>query len=222
MEKHLMTKINTVELSLPYLLHFPKDEAKNENGKYPLLLFLHGMGERGNQLDLLFNTGLPKMLKEGLDIPFLTVMPQCPADSFWTEETKALKMLMDDLVSTYPIDEHRIYITGLSMGGYGTYEMLIRYPELFAGGIPICGGIGSLFSKVHLSHLKDKPLWIFHGEKDDVVPVEETKEIVHFLKEAQSKNLKYTLYPDLSHDAWTRTYENGDIYNFLLRYKTNK
>ncbi len=222
MEKHTLMKNITTEIKLTYLLHFPEDQSKTRDGKYPLLLFLHGMGESGNHLEDLYNTGLPKMIKEGLDLPFLTVMPQCPGDSFWTEETQALKLLIDDLVSTHPVDESRIYITGLSMGGYGTYEMLIRYPEVFAAGIPICGGIGSVYSKINILRLKDKPLWIFHGEQDPVVPVAEAREIITTMSLLHSKNLKSTIYPDLQHDSWTRTYENNQIYRFLLENKINK
>lgn len=216
MEKHQFTTSRTLDYSLKYLLYFPKDDAKLQDGKYPLLLFLHGMGERGENLEDLFRTGLPKRLKEGFDLPFLVVMPQCPANSVWTDETPALKLLLEDLTSTYPIDEKRITITGLSMGGYGTYEMMIRYPDLFAAGIPICGGIGSLYAKKNILHLKDQPLWIFHGEKDPVIPALETKAIFELLTKVQSKNLKITLYPDLGHDCWTKTYENNEIYDFLV------
>ncbi len=222
MEQHIMTKTVTTEHKLPYLLYFPKDGTERRDGKYPLILFLHGMGERGNHLEDLYNSALPKMLNEGMDLPFIVAMPQCPGDSYWTEETKSLKFLIDELILTNVVDESRIYITGLSMGGYGTYEMLIRYPHVFAAGIPICGGIGSVFSKINTLRLRDKPLWIFHGEQDPVVSVKESRDIITVLNLIHSKNLKYTIYPDLNHDSWTRTYENSKIYRFLLSNEINK
>lgn len=219
-KKNSFKETKTIELELSYLSYFPKNYRDHSNEKYPLLLFLHGMGESGNHLDDLYRTGLPKMLKEGNEIPFVAIMPQCPKDSFWTEETAALKALVDHMISTLPIDETRVYITGLSMGGYGTYEMLIRYPKTFAAGIPICGGLGSLYSRINVLNLKDKPLWIFHGEKDPVVSINESTSIIDTLKIAHSKNLKYTFYPELGHDSWTKTYQNYEIFSFLLQHIT--
>lgn len=216
--KKVFEAITTEEISLNYLLELPEDYEENSYTAIPLLLFLHGMGERGNDLSMLNNNGIPKLISEGRKFPFITVMPQCPETSFWTEESKSLKMLIDDLIENYNVDKNRIYITGLSMGGYGTYEMLSRYPDLFAAAIPICGGIGSMYTRMNLLQLKDIPLWIFHGKIDDVVPVKESEDIYKALTSIGAKDLHITIYPDLNHDSWTRTYANHEVYNFLLKY----
>ena len=208
----------TEEISLNYLLDLPEDYEENSDKKFPLLLFLHGMGERGNDLSMLYTNGIPKLIAEGTKFPFITVMPQCPETSFWTEESKSLKKLIDDLIENYNVDKNRIYITGLSMGGYGTYEMLARYPDLFAAAIPICGGIGSMHTPMNLLLLKDIPLWIFHGKIDDVVPVKESEDIYKALTSIDAEDLHITIYPDLKHDSWTRTYDNHEVYDFLLRH----
>ena len=209
----------TEELTLSYLLELPDGYTSENKEGFPLLLFLHGMGERGNNLEMLHVNGIPKLLRDGTDLPFITLMPQCPEITFWTEESKSLKLLLDDIIETYNVDSSRIYITGLSMGGYGTYEMLTRYPDFFAAGMPICGGIGSMYARMNLPALKDIPLWIFHGEQDDVVPVAESREIYTYLKGIGHEHIHLTVYPDLNHDSWTRTYDNSEIYDFLLKYK---
>lgn len=217
--KNSFTMKKTHSLELSYLTYLPQNYKEDSSEKYPLLLFLHGMGQIGANLDDLYDTGLPNLFREGKEIPFITIMPQCPPGSFWTEETDSIKALVDHIVASLPIDESRIYITGLSMGGFGTYDMLIRYPEIFAAGIPICGGLGSLYAKVNLHNLKDIPLWIFHGDNDSVVSVNESLNIIHALQLKNSENLNYTIYPGVDHDSWTRTYKNDAIYNFLLRHQ---
>lgn len=209
----------TEEITLNYLLELPEGYDDENSEGFPLLLFLHGMGERGDNLEMLYVNGVPKLLREGARLPFITLMPQCPETSFWPDEYRSLKLLLDHIIKTYNVDPRRIYITGLSMGGYGTYEMLTRYPDLFAAAIPICGGIGSMTARMNLPVLKDIPLWIFHGEKDDVVTVEESRQIYTYLQSIGHENLKMTLYPDLNHDSWTRTYDNSEVYDFLLRFR---
>jgi len=218
LNKKVFEAIITKEISLNYLLELPEGYEEKSDTGIPLLLFLHGMGERGNDLSMLYNNGIPKLISEGRKFPFITVMPQCPEISFWTEESKSLKMLIDDLIENYNVDKNRIYITGLSMGGYGTYEMLARYPDLFAAAILVCGGIGSMYTRMNLLQLKDIPLWIFHGKIDDVVPVKESEDIYKALTSIGAENLHITIYPDLKHDSWSRTYANDEIYDFLLKH----
>lgn len=205
-------------LILPYLLALPPD-ATAAKEPLPLLLFLHGMGERGSDLTLLTRHGIPKLLQEGRKLPFLVVAPQCPAESFWTEETEALKALLDHIQRTHAVDPRRIYITGLSMGGFGTLEMALRYPDLFAAAIPVCGGIGSVYGKIHLPRLKNLPLWLFHGVQDTVVPPGESMAVHRQLRALGSRKVRLTLYKDLAHDSWSRTYESEEIYRYLLRHR---
>lgn len=211
------TKTLTKKVSLDYILTPPNGRNRVDKG-LPLVIFLHGLGERGPDPNRVFVHGLAKLLKEGktFPFPFLTLSPQCPAGTFWTEETDALHELIMMVVKKYGVDEKRVYITGLSMGGYGTYEMVARYPDLFAAAVPICGGILNKLVLRRLSQLPEVPMWIFHGKLDDVVSVSESQTVYRVLRKAGWKSLHMTLYDDLRHDSWTRTYDNPEVYDFLM------
>lgn len=205
------------ELKLGYALEFPEkyDETVKSGEKLPLLLFLHGMGERGNDLEMLFKEGLPRLIKSGRKFPFLTLIPQCPEESLWTDETESLHALLKEIMEKYNVDEKRIYITGISMGGFETYEMAMAYPDLFAAAVPICGGVANLMKRSYLERLTNLPMWIFHGELDPLVDVSISKTIYQTLQDLGAKDVRLTTYPDLAHDAWTRTYDNEEFYTFL-------
>lgn len=205
------------ELKLGYALELPEnyEETVKSGEKLPLLLFLHGMGERGSNLELLFKEGLPRLIKSGKKFPFLTLIPQCPEESLWTDETTSLHALLTEIMEKYNVDEKRIYITGISMGGFETYEMAMAYPDLFAAAVPICGGVANLMKRSYLERLTPLPLWIFHGELDPTVDVSLSKTIYETLKGLGAKDIHLTTYPDLAHDAWTRTYDNEELYAFL-------
>ncbi len=190
-----------------YLLFVP--DVKPTNGQYPLLLFLHGSGERGNDLNLLKKHGPPSFLDDTTDFPFVVVSPQCPKNRNW--DTQNLLTLLDHIESTLPIDKNKIYVTGLSMGGFATWNLAQAAPERFAAIAPICGG-GNL---ERLCIMRDVPTWVFHGAKDTAVPFEESDRLVKQLNEYGSE-VKYTLYPDLGHDSWTETYQNQKLYSWLL------
>jgi len=130
-----------------------------------------------------------------------------------------LHALLVDAVQRYNIDEARIYLTGLSMGGYGTWHLAATYPDIFAAVVPICGGMirDSEFQE-KIKVLKDVPIWIFHGAKDEAVPIKNSKEVYNALKKLKG-NVKFTVYPDLGHDSWTKTYDNPDLYKWLLKQK---
>jgi len=201
--------VRTVKLN--YLLHLPKNLAEKE--KWPLILFLHGAGERGDDVAKVRAHGIPKIVEKQDDFPFITVSPQCASRSWWTMEVEALNALLDDIVAKYPVDQKRIYLTGLSMGGYGTWQLAAEYPERFAAIAPICGG----GEHEKASRLKDIPAWVFHGAKDTVVKPEESEKMVDVLK-AVGGNVKYTLYPDANHDSWTETYDNPALYAWFLSH----
>lgn len=197
-----------------YLLQFPADyDAGNSEG-YPLLLFLHGSGERGTNLELVEKQGPPKVARD-MDLPFIIVSPQCPEGTWW--DVDDLKVLVDEIVAAYPIDPSRLYITGLSMGGYGTWEMLMKYPNLFAAAIPVCGGGYAARARL----IRDIPIWAFHGQKDEVVPIDNSQRIVDALKKLDA-DITFTIYPEAGHDAWTETYQNPDIYTWLLKHSKTK
>ncbi len=157
----------------PYL---PNDYDARQDRRWPLVLFLHGSGERGDDAQLVTHQGLPKLVEEGHNFPFLLVSPQCPARGWWTTEENiaALAALLDEIEQNYAVDPDRVYITGLSMGGYGTWALATAYPQRFAAIAPICGG-GDPSTVCALRHL---PAWVFHGENDAIVPLHEARVMV--------------------------------------------
>lgn len=201
----------TVEVNVQanYLLYLPKNY--NNKNRFPLLMFLHGAGERGNDLELVKKHGPPKLIEEGKDFPFIIVSPQCPLNSWWPNESTALFALIDDLCEKLYIDEEKIYLTGLSMGGYGTWAMAINNPDRFAAILPICGG-GDVRNVCKIGRL---PVWAFHGAKDAVVPLKESQDLVDKLKSCNG-NVEFTVYPEANHDSWTETYNNQKVYEWLL------
>ena len=130
---------------------------------------------------------------------------------------EALNALLDEIVSKYAVDEDRIYLTGLSMGGFGTWSLATAYPERFAALAPICGRGNP--EKAHV--LKDIPVWVFHGAKDETVPPENSQQMVNALKECGA-DVQYTIYPDAGHDSWTETYNNPKLYEWFLEHKLKK
>jgi predicted peptidase len=202
-----------VHVTLKYLLYLPADYDKQD--KWPLILFLHGAGERGDKLEKVEVHGPPKLIKQGKQFPFIIVSPQCPNGHFWNNELLTLSTLLDDIESKYKVDRDRVYLTGLSMGGFGTWALAGYSPDRFAAIIPICGGGEPLVARA----LKKMPVWAFHGGKDPVVPVKRSQDLVDALKRANNEDVKLTIYPNALHDSWTATYDNPEIYEWLLKHK---
>jgi predicted peptidase len=203
----------TVPVSLDYLLYLPPDYEKQE--KWPLLLFLHGSGERGDNLDLVKVHGPPKLIAAGKDFPFIVVSPQCPKERRW--EPIELTALLDDIVRRYHVDEDRISVTGLSMGGFGTWRLAAYTPHRFAAIVPICGGGEKYWVRSHVN----LATWAFHGAKDTGVPVERSTVLIEELKKRGGKP-KLTIYPEAGHDSWTATYDNPELYKWLLEQRRVK
>jgi predicted peptidase len=199
-------------VKLEYLLSLPKGYRASKE-QFPLMLFLHGSGERGSDLEKIKLHGLPKMLEAGLELPCIVVSPQCPSDTWW--DTEALSALLDHLEKTLRVDPDRIYVTGLSMGGFGTWELAIRNPNRFAAIVPICGGGEPIFTR-EITHL---PVWVFHGAKDEVVPLEYSQRMVKALKKYGSKRVKFKIYKHAKHDSWTKTYANPKVFAWMLEQK---
>ena len=204
---HLETQVT---VRMDYLLYLP--DGYDSQDSWPLLLFLHGSGERGDDLNLVTIHGPPKLIKEGQDFPFIVVSPQCPKEQRWQPVT--LSALLDEIVKTHKVDEDRVYVTGLSMGGFGTWSLAAYTPHRFAAIMPICGG-GETYWTKQFSHL---PVWVFHGAKDTGVPLRRSQEMVDALKKLEG-NPKLTVYADAGHDSWTETYANPGVYEWLLRHK---
>ncbi|MFA4923876.1 MAG: prolyl oligopeptidase family serine peptidase [Ignavibacteriaceae bacterium] len=199
------------KVEMNYLLYLPKNYNSTQE-KFPLMLFLHGAGERGSDLNLVKRHGPPKLIEQGKDFPFIVVSPQCPENVWWS--TDDLSALLDELVEQYQVDNKRIYVTGLSMGGYGTWALAEKYPNRFAAIAPICGG-GNPLTICKIGNL---PVWVFHGAKDPVVSINESQQLVNALKNC-GNNAKFTVYPETGHDAWTETYNNPEFYDWLLKQK---
>ncbi len=195
-----------------YLLYLPEGYKETSLQLYPLILFLHGSGERGDNLELIKKNGLPKRIAEGDQFPFIVASPQCPAGRRWSADD--LNLLLDSLIIKYNVDPERVYLTGLSMGGFGTWDLAIRSPQRFAAIAPVCGG-GKVAEVCQVSKI---PTWVFHGAKDNVVHPYQSAQMVAALK-ACGGNVKFTLYPDAKHDSWAATYANPQLYDWFLQHK---
>jgi predicted peptidase len=211
----------TQHYELNYLLFVPKDYSGTSGKRWPLMLFLHGAGERGTNVWKVATHGPPKNVVEHPEFPFILVSPQCPDGKTWSND--ALLGLLDEVMQSYAVDKSRVYLTGLSMGGYGTWSLGLAYPEKFAAIVPICGGgerIGVLLSsRQRAQELKSLGVWAFHGAKDPVVPVEESQRMIEMLKRFGVEDVKLTIYPEAQHDSWTETYKNPELYEWLLKHE---
>lgn len=206
---HRFNKEITIEIDLDYLLYLP--DGYNENDELPLMIFLHGAGERGSDISKVKVHGPPKIVETD-DMPFIILSPQCPADQWWN--IRDLDYLLEEILKNYNIDQDRIYLTGLSMGGFGTWAWAAEHPEKFAAIAPICGGGDPRLAGA----LVDIPAWVFHGAKDKVVPITGSSEMVDALKELGA-DIKFTIYPEAGHDSWTETYANPDLYEWFLSHQ---
>jgi len=204
-----------VTLTLDYLLYLPPDYEQKDS--WPLLVFLHGAGERGSDLNRVKAHGPAKLVEQGRDFPFVIVSPQCPEGQWWPILGREVLALIDEMLERYKIDPDRVYLTGLSMGGYGTWAIASAWPERFAAIVPICGG-GRGFTA---ANLKKVPVWAFHGAKDPVVPLSESQQMVDAVNRAGGK-AKLTIYPDAEHDSWTQTYDNPELYQWLLSHQRKR
>jgi predicted peptidase len=186
-----------------------------------LILFLHGAGERGTDVWKVATHGPPKNVVEHPDFPFIVVSPQCPEGQFWSNDL--LLALLDEIGRKYAVDPERIYLTGLSMGGFGTWSLGVSHPERFAAIAPICGG-GEwisvvLSSRDRIQELKSLGVWAFHGAKDPVVPLDESQRMVDALKKVGVHEVKLTVYPEAGHNSWTETYNNPELYKWFLEHR---
>lgn len=210
----------TKTVSADYLLFLPKGYEARGDKRWPLMLFLHGAGERGSDLKKVAANGPPKLVKYRPDFPFILVSPQCPTNQTWSDET--LLALLDQVIKKHKVDTNRVYLTGLSMGGYGTWSLGVKYPERFAAIAPICGGGETinvlLSSRAKSAALKSLGVWAFHGAKDPVVKLEESERMVAALKRAGVKEVELTVYPEAQHDSWTETYANEKLFDWFLQH----
>ena len=207
--------------NVSYLLFLPRDYDRKSRKRWPLILFLHGAGERGTDIWKVATHGPPKHLEDYPEFPFIVVSPQCPAGQVWSNDI--LLALLNDIIREYAVDPGRVYLTGLSMGGYGTWRLGLTHPEKFAAIAPVCGGgelITVALSSVEKSRsFRSLAVWAFHGANDSVVPVSESQRMVDAVKKAGVQEVKFTVYPDVGHDSWTQTYNDPRLYEWFLKHE---
>ena len=221
--------------TMPYRVLLPKNYDAGK--KYPLLLFLHGSGERGNDNEKQLVHGANFFLQDSVreKFPAIIVFPQCTANSYWsnvhirydsvvkkriwdfpTDEapTTAMRLLLQlipQVQKEYRLDKNRLYVGGLSMGGMGTFELVRRLPKTFAAAWPICGGANPSTAKM----LRQPQWWIFHGLKDDVVPPELSQQMADAIRLARGK-VRLTLYPNANHNSWDAAFAEKDLLIWLF------
>ncbi len=200
--------------SLNYLLFMPRDTTARIEGKFPLILSLHGIGERGSDLQRVKRDGLPRMLDGNNSFPFIVISPQCPATTEWYyhRTDTLLRKLLDEALVRYPIDRRRIYVTGFSMGGIGAWDLGIRYPNRFAAIAPIASRGEDSWNVCSMAEV---PVWAFHGANDTTVPLSAAQTLVQRFINCGGE-VMLTIYPNVGHDAWTRAYGNPQLYQWLL------
>ena len=219
MESHDYDFQTSIPLRLPFRAFLPDDyDGDGDGSAYPLIMFLHGSGQRGDDLAQMAEDGIPARLTRGPALPFVVVAPQCPRNLDWSTMLPGLDALLLHVLRTFRVDPDRIYLTGLSMGGYGVWAFASGYPQHFAAVAPVCGGgAEALDFPERLKNMTHLPVWCFHGDQDDVVPVEETRRLARSL-EAYGGNVKCTIYPGVGHDSWTQAYEDPELCDWFLRH----
>lgn len=210
--------------TLSYWFFIPTSTAAQTKDGLPLLLFLHGAGERGSNPKVVKTHGPPKFLDtdQAKTWPFITVSPQCPDGKYWSPQQ--LLVLIDDIALRYPVDRSRIYVTGLSMGGFGTWMLLNEAPGKFAAAVPVCGGGDPAWIK----HIGAVPVWIHHGGADGVVPVQLSKNMFDAMSNADAVKAgkcpkpRLSIYPGVGHNSWVKAYDDPNVWSWLLSNKTTE
>jgi predicted peptidase len=207
--------------TIHYMLFTPRGYHAGDK-KWPLMLFLHGLGECGdNELERVKIHGPAKLVESRPDFPFVVVTPQrLPPPGGMKDVPTAWKpepliQLVDHVVAQMRIDPARVYVTGLSMGGYGTWRLVAAHPQRFAAALPICGGGEP--GEMALA-LRRVPIWAFHGARDQVVPLTASQEMVDAVERAGG-DVRLTVYSEVAHDSWTQTYDNPEVFDWLLSHR---
>ncbi len=217
MTTNLQFNRNIVGKAMPYRMYFPADYDTETDKKWPLLIFLHGAGERGTDLTAVYRHGPLREVEQGRDFPFLIAAPQLSGQEYWGGYIESLNAWLDDLLQTHAIDPDRVYLTGLSMGGTGTWLWAMASAKRFAAILPMCG-TGICWCAGNVTRL---PIWTFHGSADEIIPVEESIHMVNRVN-ASGGNARLTICEGYTHDCWTETYAREDIYDWLLSHKRSE
>ncbi len=192
-----------------HLIYLPNEYNTGE--KWPVIFYLHGVGGQADYLEVLKAHGLPKLLEQSDDFPFVVISPQCPPDEQWSPEL--LGVLLDHVAVQYRIDSNRVYLTGIGTGGEAVWQWAAKEPERFAAIAPVCGR----GNPHEVCKLREVPVWTFHGARDRIVPISETQSMVLALKLCGG-NVAFTIYPEAEHDSWTEAYSNPKLYTWFLEH----
>jgi len=206
------------DISVPYLQYLPKRyKAEDKVTKWPLMIFLHGRGESNGPLDIVSMWGPPKKAKNGDKLPFILISPQCPKEDRWASDTQMERILklITQIKKEFPIDDNQIILTGLSMGGFGSWELAAREPDMFAAVMPICGG----GKPENATKLKDVNIWAYHGTEDSVVPYKFSVDMVEAIKKAGGKKIKLTSVKGAGHNSWSAAYEDRKVWKWFAEQK---
>ncbi|MGA9993917.1 MAG: alpha/beta fold hydrolase [Pyrinomonadaceae bacterium] len=197
-----------------YLLFLPEEYGRDRHRRWPLIMYLHGGSRRGNDIEKVREYGLPALVEKDRSFPFIVVSPQCPEGEIWTD-TETLIAILDEVSKHYAVDVSRVYLTGHSMGGRGTWYLAYKHPERFAAIAPMSGGP---VIETWAARLKEMPVWVFHGAKDDLVPLSESETMVKALQALGNRRVKLTVYPDRDHFILD-TYENMELYTWFSQHQ---
>ena len=203
---------NEIYYNFNYLQYLPADYDSNK--KYPLVLFLHGAGERGDDLDLVARHGFMEHIGKGREYPFICIAPQCPKEKYWGCYTESLLAFLDYICETLPIDPERIYLTGLSMGGTGTWMLAMAAPERFAAIAPVCGSGIYWYGGM----LVNTPIMIYHGDCDETVPIQNSIEMLYSVNKRGGKAEMKILH-GVKHNAWDAAYAGDELTDWFLGHK---
>ena len=204
-------------VDVPYLLYLPGDYGRDPRAQWPLIVFLHGASERGDDPSVITRYSIPAFLTNTLDFPFVVLSPQSPLDDWWSNQTDVLNALLNQIQSTYAVDPRRIFLTGQSMGGYGTWALALKYPTRFAAIVPVASGwdYTGEFVPANICDLKNVPIWVFHGALDTSVLPDQVTAMVQALQNCGG-NVRFTLYPDADHlGSSNQAYADPELYEWL-------
>lgn len=196
--------------ALHYLLYTPEGYQTEVDTLFPLVVFLHGGGQSGADLERVTDHGIPQRIRQGESFPFIMLAPQNPGISkFWDDY--AVMALVDEVCAQYRVDQKRIYLTGLSRGGDGAWRLAMNNPDRFAALSVVCGATAPI---VYASWIKRIPLWVFHGAADPIVPLSVPETMVAALRSVGA-DVRFTIYPEVGHEAWEKAYHDPELFTWM-------
>ena len=210
-----MAKTQLKKVKYNYLLHLPQDYNKDPNKKWPIIFYLHGRHASGKHLENLERYGLPYYLSKGKKIDFIVVSPQCPWNKNWSSDDW-FNPVYDEVAAKLRVDDNRVYLIGMSMGGFGTWALADRMPDRFAAISPMCGGADVKWA----DQLSKIPIWVFHGTADKQIPFSRSEVMVKALKKLNA-NVKFSRLKNQGHDI-SKQFDNDELYQWLMQYSLNK